>query len=76
MVVPSFIKQLTLQVGATAPFSMQVAFVDAEWYFEASLESGKYSGLWVTAYCGMPMEYWKQLLLQLSLILLPTSSED
>ena len=41
MVVPSFIKQLTLQVGATAPFSMQVAFVDAEWYFEASMESGK-----------------------------------
>ena len=30
-------------VGATAPFSMrmQVAFVDVEWYFEPSLESGK-----------------------------------
>ena len=30
-------------VGATAPFSMrmQLAFVNTEWYFEPSLESGK-----------------------------------
>ena len=28
-------------VGATAPFSMLVTFVDAEWYFVTSLESGK-----------------------------------
>ena len=32
--------RVLMSVGATALFSIQVAFLEAEWYCEASLESG------------------------------------
>lgn len=32
-----------MSTGATAPFSIHVAFVEAEWYLDAIFESGKRS---------------------------------
>ena len=34
-------RMLLISIGATASFNIQVAFVEAEWYFDAILESGK-----------------------------------
>ena len=38
-----FSRRLLINVGATASLSIQVAFVEAEWYFNAILESGNTS---------------------------------
>ena len=34
-------RTLLISIGATASFNKQVAFVEAEWYLDAILESGK-----------------------------------
>ena len=45
---------LCKSIGATASFSMQVAFVDAEWYLEATFESGTPYELWARV-CHVPL---------------------
>ena len=38
---PMFSRRSLISAGATASLSIQVAFVEVEWYFDAIFESGK-----------------------------------